>query len=103
MPRTTKMDHFLRTLAPQKPKQFSIKQINEMLRRRFRRDMKARGLLSDEQPKFVWAYPVGLGNRDTVVAATRSEARGLIKKKLGIAKSSRLPPGFEIEKVEDAA
>ena len=95
MSRSSQLDHFLRTLRPRKPQQLSIKQINEVLRRRFRRDMKERGLLSDEQPKRVWAYDGG-----TVEAANRSEARGLIKKKLGIAKSNRLPPGFVIERLD---
>lgn len=101
MARTDRMHAYLATATPKKPKQFSIKEINELLGRQFRRDMIAKGLLKDEakKPKSFWTYPISLGKSGRVEAFTRSEARSLIKKELGV---SRLPPGFKIEKVGDA-
>ena len=99
MARTDGLTHYLRTMTPQKPKQLSRKEINELLGRQFRRDMIARGLIKEEVGKqtTLWRYPVALGKTETVKASTKSEARSRIKERLGV---SRLPPGFQIEKVD---
>jgi len=101
MARNDRMHHYLATATPQKPKKSSVAETNAFLSRKFRRDMAAAGLISDEDKKqpIVWTYPISLGKRGIVKAFTRSEARSLIKKALGV---SRLPPGFAIDKVGDA-
>lgn len=101
MARTDRHHHALASMPLRKPKQFSTKEINELLGRQFRRDMIERGLITaaDENQPVLWRYAVALGKTATVKAFTKSEARARIKERLGI---NRLPPGFIIEKVVDA-
>lgn len=68
------------------------------VQRQMKRDMKSKGLIEDKGPvPWEWKYGDECG---TVFALTRSEARGEIKKLLGIPKKKRLPLGTELRKVE---
>lgn len=83
---------------PQQPKKFSRQEINEFIRRHFKRRMIEQGLLPEtpeKPPKFVFSYTHD-GKPATVPANSRSDARCRIKKLLGV---SKLPPGFKLEKV----
>lgn len=59
-----------------------------------------KGLVKPKEPRtesFEWS----LGDKSgVVVASTRSEARSLIKKELGISKNRRLPINIVIEQVK---
>lgn len=100
MARTDRMHAYRANATPQKPQKFSIKEINAMLGRQFRRSMIEKGLIQEvSKPVPYWTYPISLGKSGRVQAPTKSEARGLIKTALGV---SRLPPGFTITKVGDA-
>ncbi len=60
--------------------------------------LKSKGYLYAQ--KFTWLWSLGEGKETgTVEAVNKSEARGLIKKALGIPKKKRLPLGIVIRKV----
>lgn len=71
----------------------------QKLFRQHKRDLISRGVIQDpaNRPpmfKFTWTYGDISGS---VYADTRSEARGIIKKNLGIKKKNRLPIEVDIQ------
>jgi len=84
---------------PTQPKKFSRQEINEFIRRHFKRRMIQQGLLPavpvEKPPKFVFGFSYE-GEISSVAANSRSDARCRVKKLLGL---SKLPPGFVLEKI----
>lgn len=99
MSRMNRVEHGAAMMARQKrkPVKFTRQEINEFIRRHFKRRMINQGLLKpliEKPPKFVWGFSHE-GEHGSVAANTRSEARALVKKYLGL---KRLPPHFDLEK-----
>lgn len=68
----------------------------DFVHRDMRRVAKARGGIEDKtKTRWEWSCGDGVG---VVIASSRSDARGLIKKEMGIPKKGRLPVGTIIEK-----
>jgi len=100
MARMSRMSHYTTMMARQRPTpvKFTRQEINEFIRHHFKRRMISQGLLKalvEKPPKFVWGFSYQ-GEHSSVAANTRSEARGKIKKYLGL---KRLPPHFDLEKI----
>lgn len=70
----------------------------EEIHRDIKKKMKANGTIADKVP-FVWEWRYG-DKFGTVNSFTRSEARGEIKRALGIPKKKRLPIETQLRKVE---
>lgn len=76
----------------------------EYLNRLIRRSNRAAGYVTGKEP-YKWYFlhadiTRGRSYEGTVVAHTKSEARALIKKEMGISKNKRLPHGILIERKE---
>lgn len=69
----------------------------EEIQRDVKKRMKANGTIADKVP-FIWEWRYG-DKFGTVNGFTRSEARGEIKKALGVSKKKRLPIDTQIRKV----
>jgi hypothetical protein len=100
MARMNRMEHYTAMMSRQRPTpvKFTRNEINEFIRRHFKRRMIEQGLLPakvEKPPKFVWGFSYE-GEHSSVTANTRSEARAKIKKLLGL---KRLPPHFDLEKI----
>jgi len=80
-------------------KKFTEQEKTDYLNRVVKRANKAAGYETAKQPTR-WDYLVN-GKHGTVVAHTRSEARALIKKEIGLKKKDRLPVGISLEKVNE--
>jgi hypothetical protein len=95
MTRRTKFEHFERGLPPKKEKKITREEAQDILNRVFKRAAIERGLVDPTKGKFrfQWHYD---GETGEVEANSRSEARGLVKKALGIGKSGRLPLGLAL-------
>jgi hypothetical protein len=80
-----------------KPRKYTASEVYAYLARAAKRAEKAAGVDTDK-PKSKWAWDC-CTKQGVVEAHTRSEARSLIKKELGLKK--RLPIGFKMEKVDE--
>lgn len=90
--RMSKFDFFeSRTVARAMPRDEQQKQVNCQAKR----NLKSRGIIGPKLPS-TWHLDIGEQYPLVVVAHTRSEARALIKKELGI---KTLPTGLKIKKV----
>lgn len=83
------------------------KEAIDAIGRKIRRDMIANNLMPDPKkraPRQRWAWQCGEpGDRKggIVAADTRSQARALIKKELGLKPQHRLPVGIQIETIQE--
>jgi hypothetical protein len=121
MARTTRFQYFER--LPLGRRKIGFDEALGMVKRQIKRKAIADGLIVDpatRPPKYQWSWecPAGMTSvtftmkqgdlsdvsenptSGVVAADTRSEARGLIKKHLGISKKDRLPAGVVITKIE---
>jgi hypothetical protein len=121
MARTTRFQYFER--LPFRRRKISFDEALGMVKRQIKRKAVADGLIVDpatRPPKCQWAWECPPGTisatynmkdgellsvtenptSGVVAANTRSEARSLIKKQLGVSKKDRLPAGIVITKVE---
>lgn len=89
-----------------KTPKLSMQQAMTLLKRQVRSQLKKDGLLSTE-PRFEFHWTYGDlehgGAQGMVKAGSRGEARGLIKKALGIAQKLRLPQAVNIVRVDTHA
>lgn len=81
-------------LSPHK----QLQKRREEIQRDIKRRMKANGIIGDKIP-FIWEWRYG-DEFGTVNGFTRSDARGEIKRMLGIPKKKSLPRDIQIQKVE---
>lgn len=87
-----------RHLSTPKPKKVTKKDAQGILLRVFKRRAVEAGLIDPSKPKFQWQW-FHNGESGELEASTRSEARGLLKKRLGVKKDDRLPLGVALNKV----
>jgi hypothetical protein len=79
------------------PGKAALKKATEIINRVIRRQAVANGYLDPNKPKFLWQYEHD-GFIGWVEGNSKSDARGEIKKALGIPKNGRLPVGIKIMK-----
>lgn len=83
----------------QKERKYEAHEVLAYLARAGKRSEKAAGIDTDK-PKSKWAWECECCEKSgEVMAYTRSEARSLVKKELGLKK--RLPVCFKMEKVDE--
>lgn len=99
MARMTKMEHFQR-FARRKPAEKKITRLEAqaMLNTLVKRQAVAAGVIDPTKARFRWQWHCD-GESGYVEANTRSEARGLVKKALGVPRKERLPVGVAVFKV----
>lgn len=101
--RQTRIEHF--DSLPHRQRKISFHDALEMVKRQMKRKAIADGLILDPRdnpPRFEWHWELD-GQNGIVSANDRSEARGLIKQKLGLKKKDRLPVHITIIKVDPDA
>jgi hypothetical protein len=98
MGRMTKQQHFERYVPQRKPKKITRLEAQRLLNSVFKRAAVAQGLIDPTKGKFRWQWHFD-GRSGDIEANNRSEARGKVKKVLGIPKKDRLPIGVAILKV----
>ncbi len=89
---------------PLRRRKIGFEEALALVKREVKRRMVADGVIADpakRPPRFHWNWEC-TGKSGTVQADTRSDARGLIKSKLGLRKKDRLPIDTTIIKVEPA-
>ncbi|MHC4188382.1 MAG: hypothetical protein ACYSUB_01680 [Planctomycetota bacterium] len=75
-----------------------LQERREFILRDIKRKMKEKGTIADRVP-YVWEWRYG-DKFGTVNHFTRSDARGEIKRMLGVSKKKRLPNDVQIRRVE---
>lgn len=81
-----------------KPDRVTRKEAEGIINRIIKRQAVANGYLDTSKPKFIWSWEhENVGGK--VEGNSKSDARGEIKKALGIPQKDRLPVGIKIEKV----
>lgn len=81
-------------------KRITRQQAQGIINRIIKRQAVANGYLDPQKPKFVWMYELdGRVGPNKVYGNSKSDARGEIKKLLGIPQKQRLPVGIKIEKI----
>lgn len=100
--RRTRREYF--DSLPFRPRKIGFDEALALIKRQIKRKAIADGLIVDpanRPPRHKWAWEIPLSSSGGIVEAdTRSEARGIIKAKLGYSKKHRLPIGITIIKVE---
>lgn len=97
--RLTRKQHIEKHTSTQKPtKRITKRQAESILNRILRRQAVANGYLDTQKPKFIWTWEHD-STGGTVEGNSKSDARGEIKKVLGIPKDVRLPVGIKITKI----
>ena len=87
-----------RAPARRRPKRITRMEAQGIINRIIKRQAVANGYLDPKKPKFIWSWEhENVGGK--VEGNSKSDARGEIKKALGIAQKDRLPVGIKIEKV----
>lgn len=84
---------------PRKPKRITKKEAEGILNRIIKRQAVANGYLDPQKPKFIWAWDCDGLSGGKVEGNSKSDARGEIKKALGIPQKQRLPVGIKITKL----
>lgn len=96
--RLTRREHLARfepKPKDQRPTKAGLKKATEIINRVIRRQAIANGYLDPNKPKFIWQYEHD-GFVGWVEGNSKSDARGEIKKLIGIPKKGRLPVGIKI-------
>ncbi len=93
---------YMTQLSQRMKRKIGFDEALEMLKRQIKRKAIADGLIVDpakRPPRFSWAWEFA-GQSGIVEADSRSDARGLIKTKLGITKKDRLPVNTTITRMK---
>jgi hypothetical protein len=98
MSRMTRFQHYERYVPVRKPKKITRQEAQSILNRVFKRQALAQGLIDTSKGKYRWQWHYD-GQSGEVDANNRSDARGKVKKALGIPKKDRLPVGVALLKV----
>ncbi len=101
--RRTRLEYY--ESLPRRPRKIGFHEALAMVKRQITRKAIADGLILDPRlnpPRYEWHWESD-GQTGIVHANTRSEARSLIKQKLGLRKKDRLPTYVTIVKVDPDA
>lgn len=104
MSRETRVDYTNRMVAQnnrsKKRQKVDLSELSRKFNQAIRRHAIEDGLLDPDNKFHFWHYENHSVNRcaGTVIAVSRSEARALIKKELGISKRKPLPPTVRVRK-----